>query len=99
MLVNGGEFAALHQRPGIDITQHWPVADDLVGKRSEPAEQCRLPAGAGHFSHLVLDQRRRALGVAPGERMVDCLGRRPIALEPLAGAAVERGDLLGLLGR
>src|SRR4051812_11826848 len=82
---------------GIPNAQGGPAVNQLVGERLQPAKQHGLLSTPEHCWYCRLEQVRSALEILGGQRVADCIGRRTTTLEPLAGAAMQRSYLTGLL--
>src|SRR6476659_10787518 len=83
------DLAVNQQRPGIPNAEHWPDADQRVGKRLDPATPRVLLPAPPHRWNRSLEQVRRSSEIPGGQGVVDRLGRLAVLLVPRAGPTVQ----------
>jgi hypothetical protein len=93
-----GQLSARQQRAGEANAQDRPATDYLVGERLHPCPQLQLLPRLAELRKRRLDQYRRSLDVATGERVADRLSALLVLPVPLARPVVQIWDLVaGLL--
>ena len=84
------DVAGAEPRQRVEGAELGMLREGLVGQRREPSDDGAVLAAREQDVAVALDQARRELDVAAGERVVDRVGNEPALVEPGGSAPVER---------
>ena len=84
------DVARAEPRHRVEGAELGMLREGLVGQHREPPGDGAVLTAGEQDATVTLDQARRVLGVAAGDRVVDRLGNEPMLVEPGRGAPVER---------
>ena len=91
------EVAVGHERPDVPHGKYRTPSIQLVRECPEPESKGGILPSLPHVGNRQLDQVGGPLVIVSGEGMADGLPAVPLSLEPAARAAMELGDVLGML--